>query len=253
MRESFSDEELGTPANTNTSTTPGNHRVDLSERLKLKPAFNNPSSENTESSTTKETDPEQTETTSGTDGAGASASSATFDDGGGAPDDEKKFEDFADKIEDALSAEDAIEIAEMFVSIGNIGRMIFLPGLYEGFCYPGQERNDIRGVIAKSIENEKRSVAGNKVEPDEGFNDYEKRLFKKWPKFRASVENVSFTEPEIKTFAKYLAREIGEMTVTVWVRKHMWLLYWLYLETLHAKDIVGVRAQDWFSKKFGLS
>jgi hypothetical protein len=254
MRQEFSDEELQgagilSSEKTKSSTTQGtqSHRVDLTERLKLKPAFNNPASE--ERKPGEETDQEDTESSTGTKTQGAGKTSATFSDGKGEASEETQegFEGFAKNIEDQLSSEDAIEIAEMIVSIGNIGRMVFLPGLYEGFMYPGQERNDIRDVVRRSIIN-KQTVPS--IDPETGFNDYDKELYAKWPKLQAVIQNVSFTEPEIKTLAKYLARQIGEMTVSVWVNKHMWLLYWLYLETLHAKDIVGARAQGWFNKKF---
>lgn len=167
-------------------------------------------------------------------------------DSGSAPKTESDFEEFENKVHEKLKETDAIEIAEMVVQVGNIGRMVFLPGMYEGFMYPGQERNDIRDVIRRSIENEKAGKAR-----DDGFNPYDKRLFAKWDKLQEAIQNVSFTEPEMKTFAKYLAREISDMTVSVWMQKHMWLLYWLYLESKHAKAIIGGRANDFFQKKFG--
>lgn len=157
------------------------------------------------------------------------------------------FDDFEKKVNEKLNETDAVEISEMIVQIGNIGRLFFIPGIYEGLMFPGQERNDIRDVVRRSIENEKQ----NKPQ-DEGFNNYDKRLFAKWPKLQGAIENVSYTEPEIKTLAKYVARQISDMTVSVWLHKHMWLLYLLYLESLHAKNIIGGRADDFFKKKFGM-
>lgn len=156
------------------------------------------------------------------------------------------FEDFEEKVYNKLNDTDAIEIAEMIVQVGNIGRMVFIPGMYEGFMFPGQERNDVRDVVRRSIDNEQKNLAA-----DNGFNNYEKRLLGKWGKLQEAIQNVSYTEPEIKTFAKYLAREISDMTVSVWMQKHMWLLYWVYLESKHAKNIIGGRANDFFMKKFG--
>jgi hypothetical protein len=156
------------------------------------------------------------------------------------------FEEFEEKVHKTLKDTDAVEIAEMIVSVGNIGRVVFMPGIYEGFMYPGQERNDIRDIMRRSYENEK-----NNEEPDHGFNNYDKRLFNKWGKLQDSIQNISFTEPEIKTLAKYLARQIGEMSVAVWMEKYMWLLYWIYLETKHASPIIGGRSSDFFAKKFG--
>ncbi len=229
--------------------------VDLSERLKKKVvAANEPAPEKNEqtSATVEETAP-GTEEKPGADQGAAEACTATTP-GSATFDGEDGFDKFAKAANEKFSEADAIEIAEMIVQFGNIGRIIFLPGIYEGLMYPGQERNDIRDVMRRSVENEKK-VEGREATFEEitkGFNGYDLRLYAKWPLLRKASENVSFTEPEIKTFAKYLAREIGEMTVSVWMQKHMWLMYWLYLETKHASTIIQGKASDFMSKKFGL-
>lgn len=215
-----------------------NHRISLADRLKQK-AFMQTESE-------KKEEPEaQTETTTGSKEPGKKEvdGSGTFEDGG---DENGGFEKFVEKVEEKLSQEDAMEVAEMLVQMGNIGRMFFLPNIYEGFMFPGQERIDVRAVTAKAVENEKENKA-----PDEGFNNYEKRLYAKIPKLREAIENTSYTEPEIKTLAKYVAREIQDVGVSKWIHKHMWLLYLLYLETKHAKNVFQGRANDFFTKKFG--
>src|SRR5690606_31049949 len=112
---------------------------------------------------------------------------------------------------------------------------------------PGQARHGIRDVIRRSIDNKK----ANK-DPQEGFNDYDKELYAKWPLLQDSIQNVSFTEPEINTFAKYLARQIEDMTISVFVNKYMWVFYWLYLETKHSKGVIEGRAKGFIRRKFGI-
>ena len=82
------------------------------------------------------------------------------------------------------------------------------------------------------------------------MNKYEKRLFAKWEALEKSVQGISYTEPEIKTFAKYLGRQIQDMGVGAFMGKYMWVFYLIYLEISHAQNIIGSRAGDFFLKKF---
>lgn len=154
-------------------------------------------------------------------------------------------EEAARKIEEVLM-ENPEELAELLVELGNVVRIIFGPGIYEGLMYPGQERNDIRGVIAKSIANEK----DNKP-PTEGMNNYEKRLYEKWPKLQESIQNISFTEEQVKKLAKYMGQDIARVGVPEWIDKHRWVLYWVSIELGKSRNIVQGRVSDAFAKKWG--
>lgn len=151
----------------------------------------------------------------------------------------------AEKIEKIL-VENPEELAELLVELGNAARLIFGPGFYEGMQYPGQERNDIREVVRKSIENEK----ANK-EPTDGFNNYEKRLYKKWPRLQNSIQNIGFDDAQIKKFAKYLGSDIERVGVPEFISKHRWIVFWLGLELTKGRDIIKSRSEDVFEKKFG--
>ena len=252
MRESFSAKDLGEVKQSETTTPAGpqSHRIDLSERLKLKPAYNNPSSGKTEDTIDPDdtdSNQEQPEPSTGTDKQKPGAEpSAEFTDGKGSIEDETAdAEDFINNIAQKLDETEAIELAGMLVTLFDGVRGMFGPSLYEGLNYPGQERNDIRGVIAKSIENEKANKA-----PDDGFNNYEKRLYSKWPTYRKAVENIPYTEAQMKKLSELIGRKLKDKPISNMLHENMWLIYALSIEIGKASPIAGNRIQDVITKKF---
>lgn len=230
------------PEQSNTATPANNFHVDLTERLKQpikKSVADQPEQQPAEEEHTRSEAQQETTAPAG----GSAGSSATFEDT------EEEYQEFKAGIAGKLdgSVENPEEIAEILIGLGNMGRMMFGPGFYEGLMFPGQERNDIRGVIGKSIENEK----ANKDATD-GMNNYEKRLYSKWPVLQEAIQNISFTDDEIKRFAKLMSRHIKDMGAVKWLAKYDWLLYWAFLEMKHAKGIINGRVTEAFNKKFGV-
>ncbi|MCW5907318.1 MAG: hypothetical protein KIS94_05630 [Chitinophagales bacterium] len=223
-----------------------NYRVNLFDRIKTAARSHQESN-----GTPADADPVPDETTAAeqTTAAAEPATepSATFEE---EKPNEQTFDEFADAAQDKLEdfIENPEELSELVVELLNVGRIIWGPGLYEGLMFPGQERNDIREVVRKSIENEKQNKA-----PNDGFNNYEKRLYEKWPLLQESIKNISFSDEEIKKMSKYLSRDIQRVGIAKWTSEHMWLLYWLFLEVKHAKSIISGRSADAFAKKWGFA
>jgi hypothetical protein len=219
------------------AATGEDYRVNLLERIQLKTrshtAEASPEPEPPNPDGTEQANPEGPET--------KTEASATFDEAEPVDSDEQA----AEKIEKLL-VENPEELAELLVELGNVGRIIWGPGLYEGLMYPGQERNDIRDVVKKAIGNEKENK-----EATEGFNNYEKRLYDKWPKLQTSIQNISFTDEQIKKLAKYLGQDIARVGVPEFINNHRWILYWIGIELSKGKEIFQGRAGDMFAKKFG--
>lgn len=163
-------------------------------------------------------------------------------------DDDAEFDTTTDNLEDTLGGflDNPQEAAELGVNIFNSLRTIFMPGIQESLAFPGNERNDIRHIVAKAAENEKL----NKPAMD-GFNDYERRLYEKWPKVQKDIQNISYTQQEIKWFSKRIAKKIATMPTAVIMEKYGILFSFLYLELKHNQNIAAVKVQDMVHKKFG--
>ena len=152
---------------------------------------------------------------------------------------EAEFENLVKQFEDA---DDPIELAKMIVQTYNVGRIFIVPNLYFKLMYPGQEAYDLKTVIDKSVENEKKNLA-----PTTDFNDYEKRLYTKLPVLRKAQEESPWTQQEMDIEAKYLGRYIAKMTVAVFLARYMWILYPIYLEMKHAQPIIAQKGPDFFN------
>ena len=131
MREiPFEPKATVTPAQSNstTETKPAGdyqkHVVSLKDRLKQPAALNSPPEEKKASESTTQ-QPVNEEKKPGAEGEPKVEESATFD-------------DFEQKVNEKLNETDAIEISEMIVQIGNIGRLFFMPGIYEGQISKGR-------------------------------------------------------------------------------------------------------------------
>jgi hypothetical protein len=157
------------------------------------------------------------------------------------------FEDFKEtatrKVEQFVQNPE--ELAIMLVRFGNVARTVFLPTLYTNLLFPGQEGQDVRGVAAKAIANEKDNKAA-----DTDFNNYEKRLYGKWQKRDEIMAQISYTEEEIKWLGSVLAKRIKDVGVAVWLEKYDWLLALLYLEFKHSQLVWSMKASDFMEKKF---
>lgn len=231
------------------SVLPNNdYRVSLVERMQM-PARTHQQEQipktddgGAEPAPEQETEKTITNSSESSEGTANQEASATFEEVGN-----NDFEDDAAKRIEELVTENPEELAEILVELGNVARIIWGPGLYEGLMYPGQERNDVREVIRKSIINEK----DNKT-PTEGFNNYEKRLYDKWPKLQEAIQNISFNDEQIKKLAKYIGQDIARVGVPQWVNNHRWVFYWIALEMSKSKNIIQGRAGDMFAKKFGM-
>lgn len=228
--------------------TDNDYRVSLLERMQMPARTHHqeqtisPAENGAEPAPEQETEKPVTNNSESSEGTANQEASATFEE---EPND--NFEDDAAKRIEELVTENPEELAEILVELGNVARIIWGPGLYEGLMYPGQERNDVREVIRKSIVNEK----DNKP-PTEGFNNYEKRLYDKWPKLQEAIQNISFNDEQIKKLAKYIGQDIARVGVPQWVNNHRWVFYWIALEMSKSKNIIQGRAGDMFAKKFGM-
>ncbi len=219
-------------------------RVDLFERLK-KPANRNTAAVETETSTTAGDDKAEPGETSDKQPEGAPEEkknpSATFDD----TDDYDEFaKEVEGKLEDYIG--DPQEFAEMLVGIIDVGRVVALPYVYESLSFPGNERNDIHHIVAKAAANEKENKPAT-----EGFNNYEKRLYDKWPKVQKAIENLPYTEKNIALLSKIIARRMKGTTVQQWMVKYDWIIGFLFVEFTKARDIMGIKAKDFLHNKFG--
>lgn len=158
------------------------------------------------------------------------------------------FEDTKQIVEKKLGefVENPEEVAMMMVRYYNIGRTFILPTLYTKILFPGQELDDVKAVAEKAIENEKKE--GVKV--TEGFNPYEKRLYAKWQKRDTAMQNLSFSDEDIKWLAKILAKRVKDVGVAAWMEKYDWIIALGYLELKYAAPVIAVRVNDSFEKKF---
>lgn len=154
------------------------------------------------------------------------------------------IEDEVDKQVTKL-LEDPEGLANILITGGNIGRIMLLPNAYESLMFPANERNDIRDIVRRAAENEKQNK-----EPTDGFNNYEKRLYAKWPKLQESISNISYTDAEMKTLSRLLARRLKNMTISEKLEKYDIFLYLAVYELKHGMNIGTSRANDFISKKF---
>ena len=224
--------------NLSAPTTAGDSGVfDLAQHM-MKPAKNNVADTTTTTQSTTTDTSNQTEPNNPNKQTGASA---TFEDGKPAD----AFEEFKDGVGNMLEEADVQTIASILVQIGNVGRQFILPNMYETLMYPGTEKTDIRETMKKYYEN----LKANK-DPEDGFNNYDKYLYAKWPKLRAAIENVSYTQTEIDKLAGMIARRIKDMTIAVWLVKYDWALYIVFLELVHGKNIIDQKGTDFFMSKF---
>jgi hypothetical protein len=224
------------------------HRVDLSARLKLSTEVpgNEPEpvkpAEQQQADATEQpkaaTEPKQEGATTEPGAEQSPPPTAEFGD------DFDKFKDNAGKKLEQF-VENPEEFATMLIRFGNIGRMFFLPGIYEGIMFPKEERDDVRAMLEKRKEAEKQNL-----EPE--FNKYELRLLDKWNKLEDAKLQLSYTEDEIKWLGKIIAKRIKDVTIAVWLEKYDWLIALAYLEFKHGQMIVQARAGDYISKKFGV-
>jgi len=175
--------------------------------------------------------------------APAAAAAGAFDDGRPEQRAEEKFDEFVKGLEET----DAVTLANILVQIFNVGRVFLVPNMYFNLTYSGQERFDIRGIMDKAAANEKKNL-----KPEDGFNDYEKRLYSKLPKLREAMENSSYTNQEIDLVSGLLARRIQEMTVAVFLARYMWILAIAQIEISKGKFIIEQKGNDFFNNKLGL-
>lgn len=209
--------------------------VDLMDILQEDANPNDKDEEEVEESE-REEDSEREENSSDDDAEGDEESSVDYD----------EFKDgFRKKVEDFI--ENPEEVAEMGLGLLDVGRQFIWPMWYRTLMFPGAEAYDIGPIIAKSIQNEKDNKA-----PDDGFNNYEKRLYAKWPKLNESIQDIPFTKEQIQRLARMLAKRIQKVTVAAWMEDYDWLIYWGFIEFYKARNIFGARAQDFVSNKFGL-
>lgn len=228
---SFSKPQPTTPAPVQETSATKSGFVDLFSRVKKTEA------------PAQEPEPTQTETAAQSEIPNPkseipSSSSTTFEDGfnGFKETAGKKVSDFVENPE---------ELAKMIVRFGNTARCIFLPNVYDRLMFTQGERDAIMGIVTKSEKNETENKS-----PDDGFNNFEKRVYARWKKLREAKETITYTEGEIVWLAKIIAKRIKDMTVAVWMEKYDWLIALLYLEFTHASAILAVKAEDFITSKF---
>lgn len=224
-------------------TSAANYEIDLAERLKT-PLHINVKEPAAEPETKAEQPAPETQNPAPKPEMKAElgGASATFED-----EPKDGYEEFKDGIAQKLNqhVENPEELAETLIEIGNVGRIIWLPGLYENLMFPGVEKSDVRGVMDKVRENEKQNRAA-----EHELNNYEKRLYGKYLKLSEATENVSYTREQIKRLAVMLAKHIQDTSVAVWLAKYDWILYLAFLEISKARAIISSRSSDMFLSKF---